>query len=135
LSRPMSSDRCATAGFTIIEVLVALAILSAGLAAIGTLIATSLKGVRTVEQRVNLLQAARAIRAGLPKRGELALGELDGELAGHGWRVNVLPFFTDLANRDSPSPWVPRTVAVTVRSPSGAIIRIDTVRLVRKPVI
>jgi general secretion pathway protein I len=133
LSRAMRSDRSGVAGFTIIEVLVTLAVSSASLAAIGALIATSLKGVRAVEQRVSLYQAARVIASGMPKRAELGLGALDGEIGGYGWRVNVLPFFMDLGKEGSTSNWIPRTVAVTVRAPSGAMLRIDTVRLVRKP--
>jgi len=132
LSRVMRSDYCSDAGFTIIEVLVALAVSAASLAAIGGLIATSLKGVRTIEQRVSLLQAARVITTGLPKRGEFGLDTLNGEIAGHRWRIDVLPFFSDIVGEDSKNTWIPRTVAITVRSASGVVLRIDTVRLVRR---
>ena len=129
----MRPDRCGRAGFTIVEVLAALAVLSTSLAAIGGLIATSSKGVRSVEQRVSLLQASRIITTGLPKRDEIAFGELDGEIGGYAWRLNVTPFFTDLANQASPGSWVPHMVAVSIRAPSGGSIRINTIRLVRRP--
>jgi general secretion pathway protein I len=133
LSRAMRSKLDGSEGFTIIEVLVALAVSAASLAAIGTLMATSLRGARTIEHRVSLQQAARIIATGLPRRSELALGDLDGEIAGYGWRVGVLPFFTDMARQGSTNPWVPRTVAISLRSSSGSVLRINTVRLVRRP--
>jgi general secretion pathway protein I len=137
LSRVVPSEQSGSAGFTIIEVLVALAVSAASLAAIGALVATSFKGVRALEQRVTLMQTARIVTTGLPKRSEFALGTLEGEIAGHNWRVDVMPFFTDLASQGSKNwskdSWIPRTVTITVRAPSGGLIRVDTVRLVRRP--
>jgi general secretion pathway protein I len=117
------------AGFTVIEALVALAVLAATLAAIGSVVATSARGTRRIEAHLALIETARAITTGLPKRDELAPGTLTGALAGHSWRVDVLPF-------SDPNPtgaWVPQAVTITVRSPSGGALRIDTVRLRRRP--
>jgi len=123
----LSKRRPGSAGFTIIEALVALAVVAASLAAIGALMATSARGARKVEAHVALVETARAVVAGLPKRDELALGSLSGELAGHRWRVDVLPF---AAGGAAPAaPWQPQAVVVTARSPSGGILRLDTVRL------
>jgi general secretion pathway protein I len=117
------------AGFTVIEGLVALAVLAAALAAIGSVVATSARGTRRIEAHLALVETARAIATGLPKRDELAPGTLAGELAGHNWRVDVLPF----ADPTSGSAWVPQTVVITVRAPGGGALRIDTVRLRRRP--
>ena len=122
--------RRSIAGFTIIEVLVALAVVAAALAAIGAVIATSVRGTRSLEQHVALVQTARAIMTGLPKRTELAPGSTAGEYAGHRWQVDVSPF-TGLAGANA-STWAPQAVVVTVRSPGGGLIRIDTVRLLRR---
>src|SRR5262245_42056920 len=116
---------------TLVEVLVALAVVAASLAAIGTLIATSMRGVRAVEQHVALVERARAILAELPRRDELASGGATGEIAGHRWRIAVLPHPTGQAD-GSTSPWVPRTVVATIRAPSGGILQLHTVRLVRR---
>jgi general secretion pathway protein I len=125
LSRATHSDRRrGSAGFTIIEALVALAVVAASLAAIGALVATSARGARKLEAHVAMVETARAVVAGLPKRDELALGSLSGELAGHRWRVDVLPFAGDPA-----AAWQPQAVVVTVRSPAGGMLRLDTVRL------
>src|SRR5262245_14642763 len=69
-------------GFTLIEVLVALAVVAASLAAIGSLIATSVRGAHAVEQHVALVERTRAIMAALPRRNELSTGQVAGEAAG-----------------------------------------------------
>jgi general secretion pathway protein I len=129
LLRATRSRRRGSAGFTLVEVLVALAVVAASLAAIGTLIATSVRGARAVEQHVALVERARAILAELPRRDELSIGEATGEIAGHRWRIAVFADPTDQADR-STSPWVPRTVVATIRSPSGTVLQLHTVRLV-----
>jgi general secretion pathway protein I len=130
LSRATPSEhRRNRVGFTIIEVLVALAVVAASLAAIGSLIATSARGTRSLEQHVALVETARSIAAGLPKRDELAVGEFSGELAGHRWRVDVMPYADGGVDPALPVAWVPQAVVITVRSPSGAVLQLNTVRL------
>jgi general secretion pathway protein I len=111
-------------------VLVALAVIAAVLAAIGAVVATSARGTRSLEQHVALVQTARAIVTGLPKRTELVPGLTAGEFAGYRWQMDVSPFAA--AGGDNASAWVPQAVVVTVRSPTGGVIRIDTVRLLRR---
>jgi len=124
--------RSDTAGFTLIEVVVALAILAISLSSIGALIATTARGARAIEGNLTRLQTARAVMAALPDRDQLLPGEMAGEIADHRWRVNVSPFlFADVDPRQ-PTPWVAQTVVVTVRSPAGAPIEISTVRLRRR---
>jgi len=133
LFRAIPSERQrGQAGFTIIEALVALAVVAASLAAIGSVVATSARGTWRLEAHLALIETARAVMAGLPKRDGLAPGNLSGELAGHAWRVDVLP--SPAAGLDAAPPvlWVPQEVAITVRSPAGAILRLDTIRLSRR---
>jgi general secretion pathway protein I len=119
------------AGFTLIEVVIALGIVSISLAAIGSLMATTVRAMRSIDQRLALVETARAIETGLPDRGELA-GGLAGNLAGHRWRIDVAPFVADFVDPRLPSPWVPQTVVISVQGPGGAILRVDTVRLRRR---
>jgi general secretion pathway protein I len=128
-----TNHRCSTAGFTIIEVLIALAVVAASLAAIGSLIATSVRGARALEQHVALVRTARAIFTGLPRRDELAPGNLSGDLAGYRWRVDVTPFAAGVVDARSGAAWEPQAVVVTVRSASGALLQLNTVRLRRRP--
>lgn len=119
----------ARAGFTIIEVLVALAVMATSLAAIGAVAAANARGSRALDQRVALLQTARAVETGIPKRRDLAFGETEGEIAGHRWQMVVRPLAFDGVPADS--PWVPKDVVIRVRAPSGATIELETVRLTR----
>ena len=123
-----------TRGFTLIEVLVALSVVAISLAAIGSLIAVTTRGARAVGLHLTLIETARSIITGLPDRDQLEPGNFSGESAGHRWRVDVLPFLADFVDSQQPTIWSPQTVAVRVRSPSGKILQVNTVRLRRKAV-
>jgi general secretion pathway protein I len=122
----------ATAGFTLIEALVALAVVAVSLSAIGSTIATTVRGVRSLDRRLALVETSRAILTGLPDRNELSPGSFSGELAGHRWRVDVRPFVADGATNDETTRWLPQSVTIRVQSPSGGILELDTVRLRRR---
>ena len=126
----MSRSHTAEDGFTLVEALVALAIVAASLASIGALIATTARGTRSIEQRLLRLEAARAAIAALPDRDQLAPGSVSGELYGHRWRLEMAPFVDGAL--DPRELWLPRTVIITVASPSGGILEIPTVRLHRR---
>jgi general secretion pathway protein I len=120
------------AGFTLIEVLVALAVVAMALAAIGSLTATTARGSRAIDQRLALVETARLIATALPDRGDLAPGSLSGDLAGYRWRVDVEPLASTLVDPRLPTRWVPHKVVITVQSPAGQRISIDSVRLLRR---
>jgi len=131
---PAASDR-SDAGFTIIEVLIALAIVAVSVTVIGALMATNNRGVRSLEQYVSLAQAARTVMAaGLPARAELQPGTTSGELEGYHWTVDVTPLGGNWKAPDAADvPWVPELVRVRVRARSGATSDIRTVRLMPRP--
>jgi general secretion pathway protein I len=130
-TRPATDRR--DAGFTIIEVLIALAIVAVSIVAIGSLMATNVRGVRSLEQHVTLMQAARAVMtAGLPARGDLQPGTSSGQLEGYHWTVDVTPLGGGWAVKDADVPWTPELVRVRVQAPSGAMSDIRTVRLMPK---
>ncbi len=129
----MSFDRTkGTEGFTLIEVLVALTVVAVTLSAIGSLVAVTIRGARSVGGHLALTETARSIMTGLPDRGELGPGSFSGEAAGHRWRVDVLPFYANFIDPQA-TAWIPETVVVRVQSPSGPILQINTVRLRRVP--
>ena len=125
-------QRQAAGGFTLIEVLVALAVIAILLASIGSLIAGSVRGVRSLDQHFALVEIARAIETGLPNRNELKVGRFSGEVSGHRWNVDVLPFIANNVDPRLPTPWVPQAVVISVQSPDGPILRVNTVRLRRR---
>ena len=121
-----------TAGFTILEVLIAIAVVAISLTAIGALTGTTTRGVRSLEQHVAVVEVARTVAASLPSRIQLAPGEIAGDIYGNRWRMGVSPFFGDASAPVPDSPWIPETISIRVQSPSGAAISLETVRLQRK---
>jgi general secretion pathway protein I len=133
LSRSARCERRqAAGGFTLVEVLVALAVIAVLLASIGSLIAGSVRGARSIDQHLALVEIARAIETGLPSRDELKVGRLSGEVSGHRWNVDVTPFIANNVDPRLPTPWVPQALVITVRSPEGAMLLVNTVRLRRR---
>lgn len=121
--------RPATAGFTLIEVLVALAVVAISLSSIGMLIATTVRGTRSIERQLTQLETTRAVTAALPDRDQLVPGNFSGKIADYRWRVDVLPFTATNVDPQQATKWVPQAIVVTVRSPDGAMLRLDTIRL------
>ena len=115
-------------GFTLIEALVALAVLAAGLAAIGELGFQSVAAARRAETRFFLASAARKAFAALPV-GRVDGGSIEGEIDGAAWRLRSSPFAFDLGGAPAAAVWTPTAIRLVVASPSGGKITIDTVRL------
>jgi general secretion pathway protein I len=130
---PPSTDH-REAGFTIIEVLIALAIVAVSIVAIGSVMATNVRGVRSLEQHVALMQTARAVMTiGIPPRAELGPGALSGQIDNYRWTIDVGPLGGGWTVAGTDVGWVPELVRVRVQSPSGAVSDIRTVRLIRRP--
>lgn len=119
------------AGFTLIEVLVALSIVAMAVSSIGALIASTARGNRSIEAHLLSVQAARALMTAMPDRDQLVPGTLTGITADQQWRLDVSPLAVERAAKQPKSPWVPQIVVLSVRSPIGAELQITTVRLGR----
>jgi len=118
-------------GFTLIEALVALAIVAAVLGSIGTVIATTVKGTRGIDRRLELSGTAETLVAALPARTLLKPGRQFGELAGHRWRIDVSPMNVAVAAGAPPTQrFVPLAVTLRLQSPGGPAMQVTTVRLV-----
>ena len=126
-SRP---ERGGTAGFTLLEALVALAVTGSGLAAIGALANSSLRASLYTERHLAEIESARKILAGMPGRNALSFGRLTGSLDAYEWRIDSAPVSTADAAGTS---WIPQSIALLMRSPSGAMIEVDTIRLRKQP--
>jgi general secretion pathway protein I len=130
LSRRSCSD--GEKGFTLIEALVALAIIAAVLSSIGAVIGTTVKGTRSIDQRLVLTGAAETLLAALPARNLLKPGRQSGELAGHRWRIDVAPLNMAVSDVPPTSPFVPMAVNMRMKAPGGLAIQVVTVRIVPK---
>jgi general secretion pathway protein I len=130
--RPVRAFRRDSAGFTLIETVVALAVVAIVLTAIGAVAATSARGTRSLEQHLALVETTRIVAATLPRNPQSNLDGLTGEILNHRWRISLAPFVGSGIYQTPDSPWIPQTVVVRVRSPSGAVTGFETVRLQRK---
>ena len=128
--RPANPEGLGTAGFTLIEALAALAVMGAGLAAIGALASSSLRAGLYTERHLAEIDTARKILAGLPGRGALPVGSLTGALDAHDWRIDSTPIAAGAAVGDV--LWTPQRIELSIRSPSGAMLKVDTIRLRRQ---
>ena len=118
------------AGFTIIEVLVALAVLAVSIVAIGSVMSTNVRGVRSLEQHVTLLQTVRSVMAAeVPSRAEIGFGTWSGRTNDHQWRIDVGPMSKEWNAASEDVAWIPALVRIQVRSPTGAVMDLRTVRL------
>ena len=131
--RLLPTDR-RDAGFTIIEVLIALAIVAISIVAIGSVMSSNARGVQALERHVALIQSAQTVLAtAIPPRKELAPGTLSGELRDFRWQVDIGPVGGGWMVEGADVAWVPELVKIRVRSPSGAAIDLETVRLMKRP--
>jgi general secretion pathway protein I len=76
-------------GFTLVEVLVTLAVIAVSVAAIGSLMASNIKTTRAIADRLELIDAARLVLTGLPDRAQLFADDLSGNLDNYRWSVSV----------------------------------------------
>jgi general secretion pathway protein I len=137
LSRAGSCDAsrgpAQTAGFTLIEVLVSIAVVAITIGAIGSVTATATRGVQTLEQHLALVETIRTVASTLPARDQHVPGSLTGEIYGHRWRLDAVPYTGGGIAPIPDSPWFPETLKIRVQSPSGAIVGVETMRLQLRP--
>lgn len=128
MSRRTPNEGHRQAGFTIIEALIALALVSILLASIGSLVATNTRSIRHLEQHVALIETARLVASGMPRAGEPLPRNLAGRLSGFAWQMRASPFRGE-SSAVPGSPFIPTLIELRVRSPSGEIVSLETVRL------
>jgi general secretion pathway protein I len=121
------------AGFTLIEVLVALAIVAVAVLAIGSVMSTNSRGVKSLEDHVALVETAQAVlETAIPPRNDLAPGSLTGQIRDYRWQVDVGPVSGGWVVENAKTAWIPELVKIRVRAPSGAALDLETVRLMKK---
>ena len=128
---PAIEDR--EGGFTLIEVLIALAIVAVSLVAIGAVVATNVRGVGVLERHAALIAAEQAALAtAIPDHDHLVPGTVEGVTGADRWRVQVTPLGAGWDVAAGKDAWVPELVTLRLRSASGAIVELRTVRLARR---
>ena len=123
--------RAGDGGFTLMEALVALAVATAGLAAIGQLGYASASASRRAEARLDLISSARAALAMLPDRRASPNGVVTGAILRDRWRLATAPYAPAASGGPVDPGWTPQVMRLRVTDPSGGTIFLETVRLRR----
>lgn len=125
----MSRDRTA-AGFTLIEALVALALILAFAAVIGPLMFQARAMVGNADRRIAAHVLLRSlIDAPVDRRNIAQVTE--GETQGLRWRMAGAPAFVAALPPRQGEPWIPVRVTVTVSWGPGQEVSAETLRLGR----
>jgi general secretion pathway protein I len=131
-----------SAGFTLIEVLVAISVLAVVLGAIGSVVGNTVRTIRSVDRRLPLLETAQSLIASLPTRDALQPGTQSGTSGEFRWRIdavllngnvpdNAAAALSTAATGAPPKVnWMPLAITVRVQGGEGPPVRLDTVRLI-----
>lgn len=114
------------AGFTLIEVLIALVVVASMLGAIGSVVATTVRGSRAIQDRLAASGVAETLLSGLANRPGVRLGRTGGETSGYRWTIDVAPIRQGVASTGN---WVPCSVAIEVRATGAPLVRIASIVL------
>jgi general secretion pathway protein I len=127
--RPPRGD----AGFTLIEVLVAVAVLAVVLGAIGAVVGNTVRAIRSVDRRLPLLETAQSLIAALPARDALQPGTQTGTSGEYRWRIDAVLLNRNVPDDAKAAKWMPLAITVRVQGAEGPPLRLDTVRLIPRP--
>jgi general secretion pathway protein I len=135
-----------SSGFTLIEVLVAIAVLAIVLGAIGAVVGNTVRAIRSVDRRLPLLETAQNLIASLPEREALRPGTQTGASGEFRWRIDAVLLnppapdrlaaaaaSTSAASDKAKVMWAPLAITVRVQGSEGPPLRLDTVRLIPRP--
>jgi len=128
-ARPPRGD----AGFTLIEVLVAIAVLAVVLGAIGAVVGNTVRAIRSVDRRLPLLETAQSLIASLPTRDALQPGTQTGTSGEFRWRIDAVLLNRNVPDDAKAPKWMPLAITVRVQGSEGPPLRLDTVRLIPRP--
>jgi general secretion pathway protein I len=121
------------AGFTLIEVLVAIAVLAVVLGAIGAVVGNTVRAIRSVDRRLPLLETAQSLIAALPTRDALQPGTQTGTSGEFRWRIDAVLLNRNVPDDAKAAKWMPLAITVRVQGGEGPPLRLDTVRLIPRP--
>lgn len=130
-----SSSRCdcdKRAGFTLIEALVAMALLLAFVAALGPYLFHARRIMDNAECRMKAQILLRTLLNAPFDRSHLANAARSGEFDGLQWRIVASPMAVD-ATPSSTRSWTAYRIAVSVSFSTGQIVAAETIELAKSP--
>jgi general secretion pathway protein I len=133
IARSDARPRRGNAGFTLIEVLVAIAVLAVVLGAIGAVVGNTVRAIHSVDRRLPLLETAQSLIASLPARDALQPGTQTGTSGEFRWRIDAVLLNRNVPDDAKAAKWMPLSITVRVQGSEGPPVRLDTVRLIPRP--
>jgi prepilin-type N-terminal cleavage/methylation domain-containing protein len=126
-----SSSNCGTKrrGFTLLEALVALALVSAFFATLAPFLYHSRRIMDNAESRVAAHILLRTLLNAPFDRSHLANTARGGVFNGLRWRIVAKPFAIDAAPSDAAQSWMAYRIVASVSAGPGQIITAETIRL------
>src|SRR5580692_6053142 len=110
IARSDTRPRRGSLGFTLIEVLVAIAVLAVVLGAIGAVVGNTVRTIRSVDRRLPLLETAQSLIASLPSREALQPGTQFGASGDFHWRIDAVLFNRNVPDDDKTAKWMPLSI-------------------------
>jgi hypothetical protein len=126
-----SRDDVGSRGFAQIDVIVALAVLAMMIAAVANLTNTTRRGLVHIERNFAEVEIVGGLVAVPTARDDIAALSSKGQLDGHVWRLAAEPFRAPFSPIGRTPRWVPAKIELSVRGRSGALFKLEMVRLVR----
>src|ERR1700733_11074747 len=128
IARSDARPRRSNAGFTLIEVLVAIAVLAVVLGAIGAVVGNTVRAIRSVDRRLPLLETAQSLIAALPARDALQPGTQSGTSGDFHWRIDAVLLNRNVPDDAKAAKWMPLAITVRVQGDEGPPLRAPTAR-------
>lgn len=125
-------------GFSLIEVLVAFAILAAALATLSSAFGTGLRGTRTADLQLRAVDFAENLLAEAGRSAPLERGVQTGTADGLHWQLEVAPWQDNIADATPPAAGAALdALRVSVRvgwgSRPGQSVNLQTLRVIPRP--
>ena len=122
------------AGFTMVEALVAFVVLATLTLAVQRGLAASIASTTRADERLGADLVARTLISAPTGTGPSTLQAQSGTMNGFAWTIRFEHLELPMASRNAPTAkhvaWVPVRMLITVSTPSGSDMKIETVRLV-----
>jgi prepilin-type N-terminal cleavage/methylation domain-containing protein len=136
-SPPAAVDRKRTAGFALIEVLVAVAVAAVILTALLRAFVTTWTGINAVREETEAMLIARALVSTAAPRDNTVEANQRGDMGRYSWSIavqkapTVAPPVDADADAATAITWTLFRIVVVVRAPSGRSTSLETLRLSR----
>jgi type II secretory pathway pseudopilin PulG len=118
-------------GFTLLEALVALALILAFAAVLGPYLFQARQIMAHAESRVAAQVLLRTLLDAPFDRSQLAHASREGETSGLHWHIAAQPVAIDTGRSRDQAPWKAVRIVATVSSGPGQMISAETVRLAK----